>query len=134
MQRVILALAVVASAYPLLILLAGGQFAVGGAVIVGIVTVGASLLAGVPLAFWFVKRGWLKFWQSLLVGGGLGVVVGLAFNTFVELSAAFGFILKFVALGGLHTGVFWVLAFWRNQRLLGTSPHEASNTKAEGAA
>lgn len=135
MLRVILALAVVASAYPLVILLGGGQYAVGGAIMVAIVTVGVSLLFGVPLALWFVKRGWLKLWQSLLVGVAIGVVAGLAFNTSVEFSAAFLIVLKFVALGGMHTGMFWVLAFWKNQRLIGTSPHGASNnTKAEGAA
>ena len=97
MLRVFVALVVVASAYPVLILLQGEELAEFGAVMVGIVTGGVSLLAGVPLAIWFVKQRWFRFWQSLLVGGLIGVVVGLAFNNSMGF-VMFVFALQFVAI------------------------------------
>ena len=133
MLRVLVALVVVASAYPALILLPGGGLAEFGAVMVGIVTGGVSLLAGVPLAIWFVKQRWFKLWQSLLVGGLIGVVVGLALNNSMGF-AMFVFILKFVALGCLHTAAFWVLAFWKNHSISPISAHAAAGTKVNNEA
>jgi hypothetical protein len=124
MLRVLVALALVASAFPVLILLLNGKGEVGGAAIVGSVTVGVSVLAGAPLALWFVMRGWFKFWQCALAGSLLGTLVGIALNSFVELNDIVVFVLKFAAIGGVHTSAFWVLAFWRNQSLVGVGAYE----------
>jgi len=133
MLRVLFAIVVVASAYPALILLHGGELAEFGAVMVGTVTGGMSILAGVPLAIWFVKRGWFKLWQSLLAGATIGLVVGLAFNN----SAGFAmlvYVLKFIALGSLHTVACWVLAFWKNTAFSSLGAHRAAGVKVNNVA
>jgi hypothetical protein len=134
MPRVLFALALVAIAYPTFVLLVGGEGAVVGAAIVGTVTVGVSLLAGVPLVLWFVKRAWFKFWQSAFAGLVLGAMVGVALNTFVELSDTILFVVKYTAIGGLHTATFWVLAFWKNRSLVGVGTREPSRARESSAA
>jgi hypothetical protein len=98
------------------------------------ITVGISLLIGAPLAFLFLRNGWLKLWQSIVTGAAIGACVGAAFNTHIELSEQTIHLLKFAALGSLHTAAFWVLAFWKKSSLQRSQAHENASSQSSGAA
>jgi len=60
-------------------------------------------LIGVPAYFVFKTLGWLRLWQVVSGGAGLGAAVALVF--FSGSAAP-----RFAALGALTAAVFWVLA------------------------
>jgi len=129
MARVGAALVLVALAYPLGILLLADQWAFGGAMIVGIFTVGATLFMGFPLAVWCIRRGWLAAWQAVLGGSVAGLICSCLF-LLGSVGEAMNFAVPFALAGAAHGLAFWVLAFWRNTRIqrarrLGTSRSEA---------
>jgi hypothetical protein len=117
MPRILVALVVVAAAYPMVILVQGGQFAVGGAVIVGIVTVGATLIAGVPLVAWYCKMKWFKLWQAALGGATVGLALSPLLSFSPEWARDFRVAGVCTALGCGHGVAFWLIAFWKNRSL-----------------
>ena len=123
MLRVGVALLIVALACPVGILLLEDQWAIGGAMIVGTFTIGASLLIGAPLVAWCIRRGWLAPWQAVL-GGSLA---GLLCSGVLFLGGLDQGPLPFVLFGAAHGFAFWVLAFWRNSRIRRNSAPDASS-------
>jgi hypothetical protein len=118
MLRICVALLIVALAYPGVVLLLSNQHVV--AMFVGMITVGASLLVGLPLVAWCLRRGWLSVWHATVGGAFAGLSCAAAL---LLLDSVTGLALPFVAVGAVHGLAFWVLAFWRNpyvQRSLGT--------------
>jgi hypothetical protein len=134
MARIIISLIAVATAFPFVIFFGGGQFADGGAVIVGIVTVGATLLIGVPLVLWYFKKRWFKLWQATFGGATVGLLLSplLAFSGGTE--RFFYVATTFAALGCTHGIAFWFLAFWRNSSLPDPATSAAASPREQGAA
>ena len=116
MLRVGLAFLVVSLIYPLGILLLADQGSVGGAISVSIFTIGVSVLLGIPLVAWCVRRGWIRLWQSSLAGAVAGAVCACVFFT----AGLNGLLLvagPFAIVGAAHGSLFWLLAFWRNEQI-----------------
>jgi peptidoglycan/LPS O-acetylase OafA/YrhL len=119
MLRICVALLIVALAYPGVVLLLSNQY--GVAMFVGMFTVGASLLIGLPLVAWCLRRGRLSVWHATVGGAFAGLSCAAAL---LLLDGTAGLAFPFVAFGAVHGLALWVLAFWRNpyvQRSLGTS-------------
>jgi hypothetical protein len=116
MRRVLLGLLICALAYPALLLLSGGEFSIGAALWVGMFTVGATVLVGLPLLGWFFRRRWVKWWQFLLGGAVCGAVAAFPFAVagLVPLAAVGA---AFVLVGAGHGLAFWFIAVFRNTRL-----------------
>lgn len=117
MPRLYVALILVALAYPFGVLALAREFAEGGAIIIGTFTVGASLLIGLPLALWFIRRGWLKLWQAALAGAVSGLMCTLPFLLGDGLASASQFLIPFGSVGACHGIAFWLLAIFRNKAL-----------------
>jgi hypothetical protein len=134
MLRVYLGLIIVAGAYPLGILLLGSDEAVGAAVIIGTVTVAATLLLGLPLALWFVQRGWVKFWQVALAGALVGLLCALPFVLGTTAEQFLQSVSRFAAFGLAHSAAFWLLAIYRNSSLSRLSQAASKQASTPGAA
>jgi hypothetical protein len=130
MSRLYAALIVVALAYPLGILMFARQHAFGGAMLVGTFTVGASLLLGLPLALWFVHKGWLRLWQAGLAGAVAGVLCVVPFALGGAYGLAAQFLVPFAAVGACHGAVFWLVAIFKNPVLQCQSSPIRASTQA----
>jgi hypothetical protein len=132
MFRVALGLFVIASAYPGFILFHDKWFAVQGAAIVGTFTVGATVVAGIPLAIVFIAKGWVKPWQAVLAGAVVGFACSVPFWFTGSSTASVRVLAIFMVLGAIHGFFFWLLALWKNGRLAGyrtttsSTPHDTS--------
>jgi len=77
----------------------------------------ATLLLGVPAFVFCYRCGWLE-WRQMALGGALvGLVCVLPFAVGGTVLAA-ALAPAFFALGLLLGLLFWVLALWRNNRLV----------------
>ena len=77
----------------------------------------ATLLLGVPALVFCSRRGWLEWWQMVLVGALFGLVCASPFAVGgIMLAAALA--PAFFALGLLLGLLFRLLALWRNNRLV----------------
>lgn len=117
MWRVVLGFVICSIAYPLVVLSFPNPGAAAGASLVAFFTVSGAVVVGVPLFMWFKKRGWLKWWHSLLGGAVAGVVVSLPFIASGWLGFLY-FAAIFSGIGALHALVFWLIAVYRNRALL----------------
>jgi len=126
-RRVYLALLVVALAYPLAILAWGREFAAGGAVLIGTFTVGASLLIGLPLALFFIRKGWLKFWHAVITGAVAGLLCTIPFFLGGGSGLANSYLVPFAAVGATHGAAFWLLGFRKNRALPGAVAAESAS-------
>lgn len=126
MLRVVVALILCATGYPLAILLSGTAGAPGGAAIVGTFTLGATVLVGVPLFAWFLRRAWLAAWHAVVAGAFAGAVFAVPWALEGNFIAARRFGMLFLAVGALHGLVFWLLAVYRNKTVLAMSARYAS--------
>ena len=75
------------------------------------------LLLGVPAFVFCYRRGWLEWWQMVLGGALVGLVCALPFAVGGTVLAA-ALAPAFFALGLLLGLLFWLLALWRNNRLV----------------
>jgi hypothetical protein len=130
MRRLFAALVFVALACPLTLLAIGSDQAVGIVIVVGAFTVGATLLIGLPLALWSIRKGWLRLWQATLAGAAVGVLCAAPLFNHGPAEHALQYFLRFGALGATHGVAFWLLAFFRNQAL---TKHEVAQSKGAGA-
>ena len=78
----------------------------------------ATLRLGVPAFVFCYRRGWLEWWQMVLGGALVGLVCALPFAVGGTVLAA-ALAPAFFALGLLLGLLFWLLALWRNNRLVG---------------
>jgi hypothetical protein len=113
MIRVIVAFIVVALAYPLSVLVIGGEGGLSGALLVASFTVPATLVIGVPLFLLFRHRAWFKWWHFLAGGFVVGLACSLPFLVQGWEATAL-FAPYFIVFGLLHGVAFWLLAVWRN--------------------
>ena len=118
MHRVYVALTAVALAYPVGILLLGSTQAVGGAIIVGTFTIGATLLVALPLALWFIRKGWLRAWQAVTAGAVAGLLVASFFALDPHVRLPGELFWRLALVGAAHGAAFWLLAIYRNQALV----------------
>ena len=77
----------------------------------------ATLLLGVPAFVFCYRRGWLEWWKMVLGGALVGLVCALPFAVGGTVLAA-ALAPAFFALGLLLGLLFWLLALWRNNRLV----------------
>lgn len=117
MKRALAALFVVSIAAPLVIFVAGGDHAVGGAIAVATFTVPATFLIGLPGFLAFQRRGWLRWWHAAIGGACVGALCAAPFTLGGWIF--FGmFFLTFIAYGATLGLLFWFLAIWRNKSLI----------------
>ncbi len=112
MQRVSLALLIVAAAFAAMVLELGLGLNPHRAAL--FVFFGAFVV-GYPLLYQCCKRGWWEVWQTCL----LGVIAGV-FCTLPFANGSFGFqflLLIFVIAGAVLGLLFWLIAIWRNEDL-----------------
>jgi hypothetical protein len=136
MPRVVLALLVCSLVYPVALLISEGQGAAGGALLVALFTVFATVAFGVPLLAWYVRRGWFKLWQVALGGGVIGMVVSLPLGLASGARGALYFALAFAAIGVFHAVLFWLIGVWRNDEvrsLVQSRPPAAAREKERAA-
>lgn len=117
MPRLFAALLFVAFGFPLGVLVLADKYALEGAAIVGAFTVGASLLIGLPLALWFVRRGWLRLWQAATAGAAAGAIVASIVVSDPLGRSPLEIYLTLSGFGSLHGVAFWLLAFFKNGAL-----------------
>jgi hypothetical protein len=112
MQRVSLALLIVAAAFAAIVLeLELGRNHLQAALFIFV----AVFVVGYPLLYLCCKRGWWKIWQTCLLGIIGGVLCTLPFA-----NGSFGFqflLLVFVIAGAILGLLFWCIAIWRNEGL-----------------
>lgn len=117
MPRLYAALLIVALTLPALMFLAGIEKGMFAAPIVAAFTFSACLLFGLPLALWFIRRGWLSAWQAGLAGAGVGALIG-ALIALDRSSAPLMEILPGMSgIGAIHGLLFWLLAIFHNRKL-----------------
>ena len=93
------------------------EIGIAGPLTVAPVAALATLLLGVPAFVFCYRRGWLEWWQMVLGGALVGLVCALPFAVGgIVLAAALA--PAFFALGLLLGLLFWLLALWRNNRLV----------------
>ncbi|MDP1526977.1 MAG: hypothetical protein Q8M20_14275 [Rhodocyclaceae bacterium] len=109
MQRVSLALLVVAAAFAAMVFELGlGRNPQRAALFVFV----GVLVVGYPLLFLCCKRGWWKIWQTCFLGMIGGMICTLPFT-----NGPFGIqflLLVFVIAGAALGMLFWLIAIWRN--------------------
>lgn len=112
MQRVSLALLIVAAAFAAMVLeLELGRNHQQAALFV----FGGVFAVGYPLLYLCCKRGWWKIWQTTLLGIVGGILCTLPF---ANGSFGFQFLLLVFGIAGTALGLlFWVIAIWRNDNL-----------------
>lgn len=116
MPRVLMALLVVALAFPALVIALGIHATLGGALAAGAKIFAVILALGLPALGCFCRLQWWQPWR-FIAGGTLGGA--LCALPFVG-SATFNFgflVLVFALLGAFIAVPFWVLAIWRNDKL-----------------
>ncbi len=113
MQRVSLALLIVAAAFAAMVLELGlgrnHDHRAALYIFVGVFVV------GYPLLFFCCKRGWWEVWQTCLLGVIAGVLCALPFA-----NGSFGIqflLLVFIIAGAALGLLFWLIAIWRNEDL-----------------
>ncbi len=117
MRRVAVTFTFLALVYPVVAFVAGGEIGIAGPLTVAPVAALATLLLGVPAFVFCYRRGWLEWWQMVLVGALVGLVCALPFAVGgIVLAAALA--PAFFALCLLLGLLFWLLALWRNNRLV----------------
>jgi len=124
MRRVVLAFTCVALAFPLIVFVAGGNHADGGALTVAGVTTSATLVCGVPAYCLFLRCGWVSWWQFAFGGALIGLLCSIPFAVGGSALVA-ALAPTFLALGALHGVLFWVLTIWRNAGLMRRSTGRA---------
>lgn len=112
MQRVSLALLMVAAAFAVMVLELGlGRNHERTALFVFI----GVFVIGYPLLYLCCKRGWWQIWQTALLGMTGGALCALPF---ANGSFGFQFLLLLFAIAGVALGIlFWLVAIWRNENL-----------------
>ena len=112
MQRVSLALLIVAAAFAAMVLeleLGRNHQQAALSVFAGVFVV------GYPLLYLCCKRGWWKIWQTTLLGIVGGILCTLPF---ANGSFGFQFLLLVFVIAGMALGpLFWLIAIWRNDNL-----------------
>jgi len=114
MVRIIAAFVVVAVTLPLIAWFSGGdQSARNFAMVTGF-TLPATAV-GIPVFLWFRRRRWLRWWQSVAGGVGIGLLSALPFAFRDPGFLAFA-LPVFANIGAVHGLLFWLLAVWDPRR------------------
>lgn len=124
MVRIVVAFVVVAVTLPLIAWFSGGEQSVRNLAMVAGFTLPATAV-GIPVFLWFRRRGWLRWWQAVAGGVGIGLLSALPFAVRDPGFLAFA-VPAFANIGAVHGLLFWLLAVWDPRRAGGDRRYPSS--------